>query len=118
MEKMGTVAIYAKDVSDQKFKEYYSWVAEQGFTDIMDIGYTPVRGRSGDKELRQMMQDVKEGKIRIVFISSLLDSGLIGVSPMNLLLVIAILKSFGTRLNSREEPWTDMSAVDFMFLCI
>jgi hypothetical protein len=51
MEKMDTVAVYAKDVSDQKFKELYSWVVEQGFTNIIEYrDTTPVRG-SGDKEL-------------------------------------------------------------------
>ncbi|MBN1368297.1 MAG: recombinase family protein [Dehalococcoidales bacterium] len=117
MDKIDAVAVYAVDVSDQKFKEFHSWVVAQGFTNIIEYrDTTTVRGRSGDKKLGQMMQDVKEDKICAVFIPSLLDAGLIGVNPMNLLLTIVYLNSYGARLISRDEPRTDMSTLDLIFV--
>lgn len=110
-------AIYAKDVTDTQMADLRAWVVSNGFTNIIEYrDITPLRGRSGDKEFGRMFQYAKDGKLNIVFFNSLKQSGLIGSTPTNVLLVICTLKSYGVRLISREEPWTDLSTPDLIFV--
>jgi hypothetical protein len=109
-QKMGKVAIYAKDMNDEHFANLRAWVATKGFADISEYrDVTPVRGRSGNKELGNMYQDAREHKVNFVFIKSLKEGGLIGSNEITVLGAICLLRKCGVRLISREEPWVDLS---------
>lgn len=111
------VAIYAKDVKDDEFKDLRDWVESQGFTHIVEYrDVTPARGRSGDKKLGEMLQDAKAGNFKILFINSLRQSGSIGTAGLTVLLALCIFRSHGVRLISREEPWTDLSVEELGLL--
>ncbi|OGO22099.1 MAG: hypothetical protein A2144_05945 [Chloroflexi bacterium RBG_16_50_9] len=107
------VAIYAKDVDDEQMADLRAWVVSKGFTNIAEYrDVNPFRGRSRDKEFGRMCQDAREGKLKFIFINSFEQSGLIGSTSTNVLLTICTLGSYGVRLISREEPWTDLSAFE------
>ena len=107
--------IYLKDADQKQAASLRAWVAEKGFADITEYrDVTPLRGRSGDKELWRLVQDAKQHRFNFVFVISLQQSGLI--EPIKALLVICTLKSCGVSLISRAEAWTDLSLPDLSVL--
>lgn len=103
------VAIYALDVNDEQFADLRAWVAAKRFTEIMEYrDTTPLRGRSGKKELWRLLEDARERKFAFLYVISLKNIDF--ADPMNFLLLIVTLKELGVRLISQAEPWTDMSA--------
>jgi hypothetical protein len=103
-------AIYLKDADEKQAAALRAWVAAKGFKDITEYrDVTPSRGRSGDKELRRLLQDAEERKFEFVFIDSLKQ---LDLDPSNVLLLIVPLRSWGVRLISRAEDWADLSAQD------
>ena len=108
------VGIYMKDVTEEQAAAFRAWVTEKGFTDVVEYrDVTPVRGRSRDRELRRLLDDVREGKLHFVFIISLEQ---LGYGPYPFLLVTIYLKQHGARLISQSEPWTDLSDQDLALL--
>ncbi len=108
-------AVYAKDMNDEKFADLRAWVLSKGTTDIIEYrDTTPLRGRSGDKEFKRLLQDAEKRMFGILYIDKL--DQIVDYFRPGALLYIFHLRSKGVRLISRTEDWTDLSPKDLIII--
>jgi len=107
-------AIFLKDSKGKRAAALRAWVAEKGFTDIVEYRHAfPVWGHYNDKEFRSLIRDAREQIFDFVFVASLED---LDLNPSNVLLLIISLRSLGVCIVSQEEDWPDLSGQELKMI--